>query len=503
MTTDENDNISHCQQQQQQQMQMNTNFITDKRMIQYPVIKKECNNNHRHSIHHLHQNYLVIDTNHSNSVTKKIDPIMINGHQNRLSLPYVSLVPTDDDDDDNDVDDDEDVEGQTSEEKMEDELNSSSSSSCLKNAVEPINCNKIKIIRTRPKQSKFRISFMVLFKSCFCRGPMMMRVFSALFFAISSFLLVVINKIILTTYHFPSVMIVGLGQVLATIIVLNICRRIGLIKYPYYSRDVNVKISPLPIFFFGNLVAGLGSTKRLNLPMLTVLRRFTILMTMIGEYYILGITQSMTIKMTVFMMIGGAIIAASNDLAFDMMGYVCVLLNDIFSTFNGIYMKKKLDSRDLGKYGILYYNALFISIPLFLLSLCVDDWRQCFLEFERLNSPWFVLAFLMSNIMGFVLMYSTALCTQYNSALTTTIVGCLKNILVTFIGMYIGGDYIFSIVNFIGLNISMIGSLIYSYVIFVHKSSQSSSSSSSTTSSTTTTMSSSLPDSKKQSTVKE
>lgn len=83
-------------------------------------------------------------------------------------------------------------------------------------------------------------------------------------------------------------MIVGLGQVLATIIVLNICRRIGLIKYPYYSRDVNVKISPLPIFFFGNLVAGLGSTKRLNLPMLTVLRRFTILMTMIGEYYILG-----------------------------------------------------------------------------------------------------------------------------------------------------------------------------------------------------------------------
>ena len=82
--------------------------------------------------------------------------------------------------------------------------------------------------------------------------------------------------------------------------------------------------------------------------------------------------------------------------------------------------------QDLGKYGILYYNALFISIPLFVLSLCIDDYGECFLEFEHWNSPWFVLAFLMSNIMGFVLMYSTALCTQYNSALTTTIVGCLK-----------------------------------------------------------------------------
>ena len=41
--------------------------------------------------------------------------------------------------------------------------------------------------------------------------------------------------------------------------------------------------------FSGNMIFGLGGTQALSLPMMTVLRRFSVLMTMVLEYYILSV----------------------------------------------------------------------------------------------------------------------------------------------------------------------------------------------------------------------
>jgi len=299
-------------------------------------------------------------------------------------------------------------------------------------------------------------------------SELMKKVMTALFYGASSFMIMVVNKTVLTKFEFPSFQVLGIGQMVATIIILYVTKKLNYISFPDLSTDTFRKIWPLPLMYLGNMVFGLGGTQNLSLPMMTVLRRFSILMTMIGEFCILHVNPSTSVKMSVFMMILGSVVAAYNDLAFNLRGYVYVLLNDFFTAGNGVLTKKKLESKDLGKYGVIFYNAMFMLGPAIIFAWQTGD-IDAVLEYEGWYDGWITFQILLSCVFGFILIYSTTLCTLYNSALTTTIIGCLKNILITYMGMFIGGDYQYSFMNFMGLNISVIGSLIYTKVTFSSK----------------------------------
>ena len=143
------------------------------------------------------------------------------------------------------------------------------------------------------------------------------------------------------------------------------------------------------------------------------------------------------------------------------------MVNNFCTAANGVYVKKTLQDKELGKWGLMYYNSLFMLGPLLLIAAFNED-TVLVREYiaDGYFTPSVVFCFVLSCICGFVLNYSLITCTHYNSALTTTCVGPIKNLFVTYVGMISSGDYIFTWANFIGVNISVFGSVLYTYVTF-------------------------------------
>lgn len=254
-----------------------------------------------------------------------------------------------------------------------------------------------------------------------------------------------------------------MGQALVIVISIRLAKTLKLVHFPDLTASIPKKIFPIPVFYLLNLLTSLGATQHLTIPMFTVLRRLGIVMTLVLELVVLDIKPTSLVLVAVSQIVVGSVIAGYEDLAFSLLGYVLILIYDFFGACEGVYVKKKLDdSSSLGPIGVLYYSVFFSILPIVAINWVNGDMDLAF-EYSQWHDAKFVLWFFATNFMGLFNFYSWIICTDYNSPLMSQVVSCLRSILVTYIGMFVGGDYVFSWINFVGLNISMFGGFYYSY----------------------------------------
>jgi len=114
-------------------------------------------------------------------------------------------------------------------------------------------------------------------------------------YALASIGIQVALKICLTTMSFPSSLFVALLQSIFTVTGILILwfftpNKINMPTPSWYNMMVSVQ--PLPLIQVFNVGAGLVGTKLVSIPMFTVLRRFSIPLTLIAEVYILKMVRT-------------------------------------------------------------------------------------------------------------------------------------------------------------------------------------------------------------------
>lgn len=292
------------------------------------------------------------------------------------------------------------------------------------------------------------------------------RIGTALFYAVSSIWVIFANKIVLSTYKFPSVLAIALFQFVSTTLALKVTSMAGYVSLLPITRKGIKSILPLSTCYLLNILTGLSATQNLSLPMMVLLRRASILMTMLLEKWMLNSQPSTTVQLSVGLMLGGALVAALGDLSFNALGYIVIFFNDLFTALNGVILKRTSEEYKKSSMTVLYLNSLLSAMGVSVIILLVPGEVDRVLNFALWNNTSFIANLLFAATMGSVLNLAIFLCTSTNSALTTTVVGCLKNVLTSYLGMFIGGDYIFSWLSFLGINLSIAGSLVYANATF-------------------------------------
>jgi hypothetical protein len=142
-------------------------------------------------------------------------------------------------------------------------------------------------------------------------------------------------------------------------------------------------------------------------------------------------------------------------------------------------MQKQLSSeRKLDALGVLYYNSM-TAFPLSLFLAFALGEVSALGSYPYRADPGFLIAIAVCTCMGPLITYSTILCTTYNSALTTSITGNVKDIGLTIIGALAFGDFQATASNVSGILLSFAGAGLYSWVSYTASTASGSSSSSS------------------------
>ncbi|XRA99106.1 UDP-N-acetylglucosamine/UDP-glucose/GDP-mannose transporter [Pycnococcus provasolii] len=272
------------------------------------------------------------------------------------------------------------------------------------------------------------------------------------------------NKAVFSVYNFNFPNIVLLLQLFISLVLLQVLRKNPLVRRDQTTAEQRRNATPMMLFWIAYVVSGVYALQHLNVPMFNVIRRTSVLPVLVGEYLIYNRVPSLPSGGAIALMVAGAWVAGIGDMDYNALGYFWAVVCVICTCAYLLLLKRVKESSGLSDATLLWLNNMY-SFPLMLLwtcggtNECVDVW-----SYPRLSEPSFIGFLLVSASQALLLNLAIYRCTAVNSALATTIVGNVKDVLLTTVGLFLFGDVTFNRTNLAGLGLGLAGGISYSVI---------------------------------------
>lgn len=121
-----------------------------------------------------------------------------------------------------------------------------------------------------------------------------------------------------------------------------------------------------------------------------MLRRLATVVTLFGERYWLNVDVPMDEERSIYLMLGGAVVAGWGDLEFHMLGYFLIAINCVFTAWYLLAIKNA-QGLNLNVFGQMLYTNLFAA-PIFF-SLIILTELDGLAKFQHWTSIGFLVRF--------------------------------------------------------------------------------------------------------------
>lgn len=286
---------------------------------------------------------------------------------------------------------------------------------------------------------------------------------SSVMYMSCSVLMVLLNKWLASTLDVQAhISLLVMQNAVATFMVA-LAKALGIVSYPNFDPAVAMSWLPVDVFFVVMLSTSFEAMRFLSVPMITVFKQISNMLTAGGEYAFFGKSVTPGVIVAFSVMISGALLAAANDLAFSFAGYAWQISNCVATSGYVLYLKHATQTIELSKFGMVFYNNL-LSLPLLSIIAIVHFEPTILIEAHArgaINLKFFVVnAF--AGTLGLFLNLASVWCVSATSATTYAVVGALNKIPATILGFLLF-DTVVNRNMLIYIGVSLCGGFMYSY----------------------------------------
>ncbi|KAF0683067.1 Aste57867_24847 [Aphanomyces stellatus] len=301
-------------------------------------------------------------------------------------------------------------------------------------------------------------------------GSTAMAVASCVVYSAMSNAMVLINRYLVGQkyYNFHEKSFVILTQAAVGVLLLELAKWQGFIKYEKFNIETAKRWAPVTFFFVAMLYTGTLATAGLPIHIVTVFKNVAIILTVIGEWRFFGEGVGLIVLASLGVMLLGAILTSYSEVGgkptpSTLMGYFWMFMNCICTASYVLYMRfaTSKSSLKLSKFGMAFYNNL-VALPLLFPPMLVNGDAITVWSNPLMTDLSFLTLLFVSGVFGVGLNLASFWCVSSTSATTYATVGGLNKVPTTFIGVLLLGETL-TPKTAIFVTFGMVGGMLYGY----------------------------------------